>query len=482
MPDLISNAIIDDAVAQALQLSLCFLDGPGKTRHVPFSFTPCPIPAAVLAQLEVAAPLLGRLTQALAEDDELIQDVHSPLAFADPFFGEMLSAHRALHRQPGEVLRVSLLLQRSDFMVDTHMGPRLVECNSIAAGMAPFGERMGSLHQYLQQRWPSEYARLHTAAPGALPPNPATANMARAIANAATSIAADLGDRGQLNFLMVVQDNEDNLFDQRLLENQLRSLGLQTHRRTFRQLHEQLTSGPNQSLQLEGSGTLHVVYLRAGYQFQDYVATDLDTRRCCDALLATRVFIERHRVALNATIAQQLATSKRMQLQLADADDSLLQRLGFDHGERGVLQSMIAPMRSVGADSATRLRDDGDLSEWVLKNQGEGGGHCLFDQDILHKLDTLSERDCAAWILMQRLHPAGREKDTLLVRDGRARIAQRLVSEIGLFTAHLGGTALDTGDQRPGRIGHLVRSKPPQVTEGGVHSGFGVLDSLFVEQ
>jgi len=482
MPDLISNAIIDDAVAQALQLSLCFLDGPGKTRHVPFSFTPCPVPAAVLAQLEVAAPLLGRLTQALADDDQLIQEVHAPLACADPFFAEMLSAHSALHRQPGDVLRVPLLLQRSDFMVDAYMGPRLVECNSIAAGMAPFGERIGSLHQYLQQRWPSEYARLHTSAPGTLAPNPATANMARAIANAAASIAGDLGERGPLNFLMVVQDNEDNVFDQRLLENQLRSLGLQTHRRTFRQLHQQLSSGPEQSLQLEGCGTLHVVYLRAGYQFQDYIATDLDTRRCCDALLATRMFMEHHRVALNATIAQQLATSKRMQLRLAGDDGGLLQRLGFDHGERGVLQSMFAPMRSVAIDSATRLRDEGDLSKWVLKNQGEGGGHCLFDQDILHTLDTLSDSDFAAWTLMQRLHPAGREKDTLLVRDGRARTAQRLVSEIGLFTAHLGGTALDTGDQRPGHIGHLVRSKPPQVTEGGVHSGFGVLDSLFIEQ
>jgi glutathione synthase len=480
MPDLISNAIIDDAVAQALQLSLCFLDGPGKTRHVPFSFTPCPIPAAVLAQLEVAAPLLGRLTQALADDDQMIQDVHAPLACADPFFAEMLAAHRALHSQPGDVLREPLLLQRSDFMVDAHMGPRLVECNSIAAGMAPFGERIGSLHQYLEQRWPCEYARLHTAAPGTLAPNPATANMARAIANAAASIAADLGDRGQLNFLMVVQDNEDNLFDQRLLENQLRCLGLQTHRRTFRQLHEQLSSGPNQSLQLEGCGTLHVVYLRAGYQFQDYVATDLDTRRCCEALLATRLFIERHRVALNATIAQQLATSKRMQLQLAD--DQLLRRLGFNHEESCALRSLFAPMRGVDADSATRLRDEGDLGKWVLKNQGEGGGHCLFDQDILRTLDALSDADFAAWTLMQRLYPSGREKDTLLVRDGRARTAQRLVSEIGLFTAHLGGAALDTGDQRSGHIGHLVRSKPPQVTEGGVHSGFGVLDSLFIEQ
>ncbi len=481
MPDLISNAIIDDAVAQALQLNLCFLDGPGKTRHVPFSFTPCPIGAAVFAQLESAAPLLGRLTQALAAQDDLLQEVHAQLAGADPFFAAMLSTHHALHSQPGEVLRVPLLLQRSDFMIDAHTGPKLVECNSIAAGMAPFGDRIGSLHRYLQERWSTEYARWHTTAPGTLYPNPATANMARAIANAATNIANELGDRGQRNFLMVVQDNEDNVFDQRLLENQLRQLGMQTHRRTFRQLHQQLSSGPNQSLYLEGCGTLHVVYLRAGYQFQDYVATDLDTRRCCDALLATRMFIERHRVALNATIAQQLATSKRMQLQLTNDDGSLLQRLGFSRDEGDTLQAILAPMRSVNVDSATRLRDEGNVSEWVLKNQGEGGGHCLFDQDILHRLDTLGESDYSAWTLMRRLHPAGRDKDTLLLREGRARTAQRLVSEIGLFTAHLGSATLATDDPRPGYIGYLVRSKPPQVTEGGVHSGFGVLDSLFME-
>jgi hypothetical protein len=87
---------------------------------------------------------------------------------------------------------------------------------------------------------------------------------------------------------------------------------------------------------------------------------------------------------------------------------------------------------------------------------------------------------------MQKLFPAGRDTDTLLVRDGRARTVQRLVSEIGLFSAHLGSNALDTDahrdGRRPGHIGHLVRSKPPTVSEGGIHSGFGVLDSLFIEQ
>jgi glutathione synthetase len=481
MPDLISNSTIDDAVAQALQLDLCFLDGPGKTRHVPFSFTPCPISAAVLEQLVATAPLLGKLTQLIADDDSLVQDVHAPLASGDPFFAEMLSTHRALHSKPGELLRVPLLLQRSDFMVDEQLGPKLVECNSIAAGMAPFGERIVALHHYLQQRWPAEFTHWHTSAPGLMVANPATDNMARAIAAASANIASDLGRDAPLRFLMVVQEEEDNLFDQRLLEERLRALGVHTCRRTFRQLHQQLSSGPNQSLELEDCGTIHTVYLRAGYQFQDYVARDLDTRRCCDALQETRMFIERHRVAMNATVAQQLATSKRMQLRLASDDGSLLRQLGFDDKECATLQSVFARMESVSPDSATRLRDEGDVGDWVLKNQGEGGGHCLFDRDILHRLDSLQQPDYGAWTLMQRLQPAGRDRATLLVRNGRAQLVERLVSEIGIFTAHLGNEPLGTGDQRPGHIGHLVRSKPPQATEAGIHSGFGVLDSLFLE-
>ena len=46
MAEVLSNAIIDDAVAEALQLDLSFLSGPGQVRHVPFAFTACPIAPA----------------------------------------------------------------------------------------------------------------------------------------------------------------------------------------------------------------------------------------------------------------------------------------------------------------------------------------------------------------------------------------------------------------------------------------------------
>jgi len=482
MADVFSSPIIDDAVAQALQLSLCFLSGPGQSRQVPFTFTAAPVPATTFRQMESVAPLLGRLTQELASRAELIQSVHAPLAAGDPFFAELLSMHQELHQAPGELLRLPLLLQRSDFMIDEMLGPRLVECNSIAAGMAPFGEKIHDLHFYLSQRWPRDYAQLHTATPGDLLPNPATANMARAIEVAAQQISVDLDGGRNRNFLMVVQENEDNLFDQRLLEQELRALGVQTFRRTFRQLHHQLSSGPNQSLQLEGCGTIHVIYFRAGYQYQDYLATDLDTQRCCDALRTTRMFIERHRVAVNATIAQQLATSKRMQLHLASDNGTMLQNLGFNAEECVLLRNICVPMRLIDENTVDQLREEGNTADWVLKNQGEGGGHCLFDRDILHRLGTLRNEEYNAWTLMQRLRPAGREKTTLVVRDGRAHRVQRLVSEIGLFTAHLGVQPLPTLDSRAGNIGYLVRSKPPDVSEGGVHSGFGAVDSLFIER
>ncbi|MEH6636038.1 MAG: glutathione synthase [Halioglobus sp.] len=481
MSDPISDFIIDDAVAEALALNLSFLNGPGQCRHVPFTFTASPVQATTLRQLERVALLLGRLTQALASRDELIQAVHAPLAAGDPFFAELLSIHRELHNAPEQLQRVPLLLQRSDFMLDQLLGPQLVECNSIAAGMAPFGDRVQQLHHYLKRSWPEHYAQFHTKTAGDLSPNPATANMAAAIASAAQQMARDLDDEGDPGFLMVVQECEDNLFDQRLLECQLRDLGLRTYRRTFRQLHQQLSSGPNQSLQLEGCGTIHLVYLRAGYQYQDYIATDLDTRRCCDALGETRMFIERHRVAVNATVTQQLATSKRMQLELVHSGEAILAELGFDAQERGALKAVFAGMQAVDAHSRQWLTDEANVADWVLKNQGEGGGHCLFDTDILTRLDAMTHNDYGAWTLMQRLRPAGREQTTLVVRNGVAQAVQGLVSEIGIFTAHLGEQALPTHESNTGHIGYLVRSTPPDVTESGVHSGFGALDSLFVQ-
>lgn len=475
-----AGKVVEDAIAKANQLDLCFQADSEQRTQVPFTFTPSEIPASTLSQLDTISPLLGRLTQTVASRSDLIQAVHQSLQDSDPFFSELLAMHRQLYGAGNDPICVPLLLQRSDFMVDAEFGPKLVECNSIAAGMAPFGEQVGKLHDYLKGRWPAEFNRFLSQETGTLITNPATENLANTIATAARAVAKELDDTSDPGFLMIVQEHEDNVFDQRLLEHQLTTLGLKTYRRTFRQLNQQLSSGPNHRLILNGCGTIHAVYLRAGYRYQDYIAADLDERRCCDALCNTRVFIEGHRVALNATVAQQLATSKKMQLYLAQDSLTRFSDLGFTPSESMALADIMTPMQTVEATSLEWLQDTASSSDWVLKNQGEGGGHCLFDEAIVDHLKQLKPAQYNAWTLMQRLRPAGRAQPTLIIRAGKAQQFDNLVGEIGVFTAHLGQTALPGVDRRCDRLGYLVRSKPPSATESGIHSGFGALDSLYV--
>jgi len=106
------------------------------------------------------------------------------------------------------------------------------------------------------------------------------------------------------------------------------------------------------------------------------------------------------------------------------------------------------------------------------------GGHCYFGDDIAGKILSLSEEELDAWSLMRRLHPIPRQKPALLIRNGKLEQVDDLISEIGMFTAHLDGHPIG---QEFGYSGYLVRSKSATTTEGGVHSGMGVLDSLAIE-
>lgn len=87
------------------------------------------------------------------------------------------------------------------------------------------------------------------------------------------------------------------------------------------ELQGQLTTGAQQRLILEGVGTIDTVYLRTGYQFADYATIDINGNRDYQALMEIRVLLEQHRIALNATLGQQLATSKRMQMLLSTMDE-----------------------------------------------------------------------------------------------------------------------------------------------------------------
>ncbi|CDT74881.1 glutathione synthase [Vibrio coralliirubri] len=474
----ISQQVIEDACEWAIMHGVAFRQSDNTARHCPFSLAPMSIEREVFEHLLKVTPLITKLINNVSEDHDFLQSSLSNMAKADPFFGRLMELHRQAHGSADERLnptRQPLLLMRTDFMDDRQHGAKVIEFNGIAAGMAPFGQRATEFHSFMQNQWPNVYNNWLEDSSATPAENQGLTQLAYGIANAARQVKADSNEQDKPVFLMVVQKNEDNVYDQHLLEVELQKQGIRTVRRTFEQLSCQLSSGDNQRLLLKDVGAVDVVYLRAGYQYSDYWAPELNESVCCHTLSQTRLFMEQHHVAMNATISQQLATSKTMQMLLTMMPAAEYARWGLTLEEAELVKSVLADMKPITNEVIEWFNTQANKQEWVLKNQGEGGGHCVFGDDISEQLSQLKPEEYDAWALMQRLYPHERDVPTIAVRDTQQTLVTDLVSEVGLFTAYFKGEPVTELD---GYAGYLIRSKPASENEGGIHSGKGILDSL----
>ncbi|WP_375321117.1 glutathione synthase [Aliivibrio logei] len=474
----VSQQIIEDACEWAIMHGVAFRQADNTARHCPFSIAPMSIEREVYNHLLAVTPLITKLIHNVSEDHDFLQTSLSNMAKADPFFGLLMSRHQQLHGDAGNKLvaeRKPLLLMRTDFMDDRQHGAKVIEFNGIAAGMGPFGQRAAEFHSFMKHQWPDTYNQWIEDSSAVPADNHGLEQLAYGVATTARAIKTDFSDQGKPTFLMVVQKNEDNVYDQHLLEVELQKQGIRTVRRTFEQLSTQLSSGESKRLLLENVGAIDVVYLRAGYQYEDYFAPELNEKVCCQTLSQTRLLIEQHHVAVNATISQQLATSKSMQMLLTMMPETEYARWGLTLEEAQLVKSVLAEMKPINTQTIDWFTTEADQNQWVLKNQGEGGGHCIFGQDIAEKLNQLAPEEYDAWALMQRLYPHERDTPTIAVRDGEQTLVNDLVSEIGLFTAYYNDKPVTELD---GYAGYLIRSKPASENEGGIHSGKGILDSL----
>lgn len=111
----------------------------------------------------------------------------------------------------------------------------------------------------------------------------------------------------------------------------------------------------------------------------------------------------------------------------------------------------------------------------VLKPQREGGGNNFYNEDVRKKLKEISAEERNSFILMDLIQPP-RFKN-LMMREGVAHIAE-VVSELGIYGVWISSS---NGDIILNECaGHLMRTKSSDSDEGGVASGFAVLDSPFL--
>jgi glutathione synthase len=149
----------------------------------------------------------------------------------------------------------------------------------------------------------------------------------------------------------------------------------------------------------------------------------------------------------------------------------------LDRNQAQQLHLCFAKMYSLGCDeegdSNTRMARE-HPADYVMKPQREGGGNNIYDMDIPISLNRLTWEERSTYILMEKIR-APRFR-TILLREGQS-LEEDAISELGIFGIYLVHEEKIILNQA---AGHLLRTKAASVNEGGVASGFSVLDSPYL--
>jgi len=480
---------------------------------------------------------------------ETLRDVRG----VDEYTGKLLDLYEEIYlgenkgMEWGKHARTAdrLGILRSDYMLHQSTNSnekgeyslKQVELNTIASSFAGLASTVANLHGFLTRRKEGELANflgeneravmgdVRVSSAGSdqqggsdvdqlergVPESPAMVRIPSGIAVAHDRYRERFIDTSDKSthpvVLFVVQPNETNTVDQRLLEFALwKHHRIPVVRMSLAEIHAKVILDEDSGrLTLDGGSgdvtqEVSVVYFRAGYAPTDYPSGYDTTTNGSGIEWLARERLERGVAAKCPSMGYHLAGTKKVQQELARA--GVVERFfpPSEGDEAARIRTAFAGLYSLGADANDEdmaavkevLFKDG-RSQYVLKPQREGGGYNYYGDDLAAKLkqnctvttDGKSDDDEAdvelsptlsEFILMERLFPP--QQRAILLRNGQVEGTGMTISELGCF-----GTIVASGE---GHVihnqyaGFLLRTKFSGVDEGGVASGFATLSSPYL--
>lgn len=266
--------------------------------------------------------------------------------------------------------------------------------------------------------------------------------------------------------LLIAQEKERNVFDQRAIENELLARNIRVIRRRFEDVSEKGSLDQDRKLFLDGQ-EIAVVYFRDGYMPSQYNQQNWEAR----------LLLERSCSVKCPDIATQLAGTKKVQQELSRV--GVLEVLLPDQPEA------VARLRATFAGLySLDLGEEGDQAiaealaapnRFVLKPQREGGGNNLYGEEMVQTLERLKDsEERASYILMEKIEPE--PFGNCLLRPGCPVRVVQCISELGIFGVYVRqGKTLVMNKH----VGHLLRTKAIEHADGGVVAGVAVLDNPY---
>jgi len=367
-----------------------------------------------------------------------------------------------------------------DYMLDTKVDTmRQIEFNTISSAFSGLTGIVADLQKailryaldncYVRELKPNEEKEKSSTIDFILP-NDALKKSAEAMIK-----AFELYNNENACILFVIVPNERNICDQNALIDAIQKVKplIRFHLKTLEQLINELLFDENTfNIYLKSShDEIAIVYYRAGYIPDHYI-----NENCW----LVREKIEQSRAIKCPTIRSQLSGCKIVQEYLTH--DNIIEKYINDENLSKNIRSTFALMFNFD-DKKTRKKNIDLLRQnpngFVLKPNREGGGNNKYGDDILNLIEK-EEDHLNYYIAMEKIIPPTCTS-CLIKPNGKHILHVECINEIGIFGTMV--TNVDTNEEYINEVaGYLVRTKTIDTNEGGVATGYSVLDCLDVSE
>lgn len=440
--------------------------------YAPFALFPSMIPRSIYNEAKQMQTDFNLLMHKVAHDYDFLKESLKSVIEIDDFTRKLWEIYEFVYKNKTKKFQpLCLGLLRSDYMLHCPQGDstisedllqqvqlKQIEINTIASSFIGLAENMISLHRY------TLWLINAPANEEKLPENQAAAGFAAGLVN-----AWDLYEKSEAAILFVVSSAERNIFDQRWLEyGVLKSNpNIVVLRLTLQDLHHEGHLDEDNNLIVSGY-EIAVVYFRSGYSPNCYkTEQDWDSRKMIECSNAIKC----------PSINYHLAGTKKIQQELSLP--GVLEKFISDPERVQILRNTFAKQYSLemGLEGDEAINEAlNNVNSFVLKPQREGGGNNFFEEELQQELLRVkNSEERMSYILMERIFPLPQRN--VLIYNAESKDFGSVISELGIYGVIIGDAEQIIYNEE---VGHLLRTKPVETNEGGIASGFAVMDSPYL--
>uniref|UniRef100_A0A914H4U1 Glutathione synthetase n=1 Tax=Globodera rostochiensis TaxID=31243 RepID=A0A914H4U1_GLORO len=472
------QTLVEDAIDWAHNIFLVMRTPEHKDRsdvvqNVPFTLFPSPFPREMFKEAVDVAKAMSLLYFRVSRDFEFLKMVYKDLLESDVSIRNYMKICEEVHNE-GIKQPVSIYLQRSDYLVHVKEdgAEKKFELKQIEVNGGSIGGANG-----IPPRITEIHARmLEKAGMPNLPEDVLPRSKQARSASASMLVTAwnKFNNPNAIIVSLVLKDKSKWHFCKRFDEYEIDRMTNKRVKIVYLSISEaikMLRLDEDFTLRLEGKpvAVFYINIILIGVILSQKTLEMLKMAERSTAIKSPSLFYE---LSISKKVQQVLTLPGMVERFFPDPKEApMVQGIRKTFAKLWGLENDDSETREIIADAIAHPE------RYVMKPNQEGGGKNFWEKELADKLRTLTLKERAAFILMERLNPL--VVKNYLIWPMEKAIYSDVVTEVGVYTYCVYNTK-DGTLLRYTQPGQMSRTKLASSNEGGISAGTGVFDSLYL--